>query len=177
MPEPEWDVLIWGSMHPYKGILEFLELFAGSDHKNRLRVLVWGRFSDEAYYRACLKVSPPSVVIRNEVVPDDALMAAQNGARVILFPYSAQSILSSGALMTSLNSAAAIVGPDVGSFRDLAKEGMVVTFGETNEMLAAIDRARSLEDRPALVEKRRTFFAAHSWASQCQKIARIIANA
>ncbi len=57
MPEPEWDVLIWGSMHPYKGILEFLELFAGSDHKNRLRVLVWGRFSDEAYYRACLKVS------------------------------------------------------------------------------------------------------------------------
>ena len=55
-------------------------------------------------------------------------MAAQNGARVILFPYSAQSILSSGALMTSLNSAAAIVGPDVGSFRDLAQEGMVETF-------------------------------------------------
>ena len=34
VPEPEWDVLIWGSMHPYKGIREFLELLAGSDHKD-----------------------------------------------------------------------------------------------------------------------------------------------
>ena len=175
--EPDFDVLIWGSMHRYKGVREFLEQLSDSAARDRLRVLVWGRFADDDYYRECVRVSPARVEIRNEMVPDEALAGAQNAARVILFPYSPQSVLSSGALMTSLNSSAVIVGPDTGSFRDLAREGLVVTYERPDEMIGLIERAIAEGGGADLVERRRAFFAAHSWRQQCGEIARLINQA
>ena len=171
------DVLIWGSMHAYKGVREFLERLGSRKAATPIRTLVWGHFPDETYYQDCLEISPPGVEIRNSIVSDEELRALHERVRVVLFPYSPGSVLSSGALMRSLDSAASIVGPDVGAFRDLAEAGLVRTYRDPSEMIEVVEKALAEGGGPELLSARRAFFERTSWARQTGEIARVIRGA
>ena len=41
-PEKEYDILIWGTIHPYKGVVEFLDYLKESDKLNSYKILISG---------------------------------------------------------------------------------------------------------------------------------------
>jgi glycosyltransferase involved in cell wall biosynthesis len=79
--------------------------------------------------------------------------------------------------MRSLDSAASIVGPDVGAFRDLAEAGLVRTYRDPSEMIEVVEKALAEGGGPELMSARRAFFERTSWARQTGEIARVIRGA
>ena len=165
------DVLIWGAVHSYKGVQEFLQLLADHDALDRYRILIWGKFSDDEYLRDCLRFQSDNIEIRNRFISDDELADAHANTRAVLFTYQTDSVLSSGALMDSLNSSAIIIGPDGGAFRDLAQEGYIETYHDRSDLIETIDRAlRSDKAGDDIVAKRTLFFEHNSWPLTTQRI-------
>ena len=65
------DILIWGTVHPYKGVREFLQLLADCNALDRYRILIWGKFSDDEYLRDCLRFQSDNIEIRNRFISDE----------------------------------------------------------------------------------------------------------
>lgn len=169
------DVLIWGAMRPYKGVPGFLEALRKAGAERRFRVLIWGRFSDPSEFDACMQLASDRTEIRNEFPSDEEVVAAHRTSRVIVFPYKAASVLSSGALMDSINSQAAVVGPDTGAFRDLHEAGLIEVYRDTDDIVPAIERAmETSRSGDALIERRKRFFAENGWDEIPAAMARVI---
>lgn len=170
----EYDILVWGRADPYKGVFEFLDTITKVGMAENLRILVWGRFATDEYYKKCAVFASDHIEIRNSFIPDDKLGPIQNSARVVLFPYRPSSVLSSAALMASLNSTAQIVGPATGAFKDLAAEGCVRTYADDAAMPAALSAALADDDVVQLVERRAAFCRDNSWEQVGAKMRTLI---
>lgn len=171
---PEVDVLVWGKMDRYKGVLEFLQALDDTGRADAYRILIWGRFADPAYFEQCQARSGPHTELRNAFIPDDELQDVQNRSRVILFPYLADSVLSSGALMTSLNSRAQILGPNTGAFADLAAERCILTFEDHETLAPTLDAALADQNADDILARREAFFQQNSWERAVQHMSEII---
>ncbi len=172
------DVLVWGAMQPYKGILEFLKCLDARPRPVRFKTLFWGRFSSDDYYEECRRFAGGNVELRNEFISNDDFAAAQCATRVILFPYRAASILSSGALMDSLlASPALILGPNTGAFRDLAEEGCIAVYHDWDDAIDIIERhiAQPI-DMKLMLEKRAEFCRENTWERAGEKINRLLSE-
>ncbi|MCI1640683.1 MAG: hypothetical protein LKI42_05355, partial [Bacteroidales bacterium] len=79
----------------------------------------------------------------------------------VLFPYLPGSISSSGLLINTVVLGGNPIGPAIGAFKDLAEEGVCLTYGNIQEMFCILaDR----DDRKTIgVDTRKDFIAAHSW--------------
>ncbi|MCD4696801.1 MAG: hypothetical protein K8S16_11235 [Bacteroidales bacterium] len=122
------DILIWGSIAPYKGIDGFLESWTKSKLENKYRIVIVGKVSSQDYLEKIVRFKSKNIKIRNEYISDNQLAKLINDSKAILFTYSKASILSSGALMDSIGYGAQVIGPHVGGFADLAKLNIVTTF-------------------------------------------------
>lgn len=156
-----YDLFVWGTIVPYKGLTDFVQFLNRHGLERRYRVLVAGQFSDGAEYDALLR-DAPYMTVENRFVPDDELRAFMAESKIILFPYRPESVLSSAALMQSLLSDAIVIGPDAGAFRDCAELGLSSTFGELSELTKVIDRTLR-SDRSLMVRRRKAFAAQHTW--------------
>lgn len=134
-----YDILIWGTISPYKGILEFLQTLHNAKKENAYRILIIGKSNDRGYFNALLKYASDNIIIKEAFMDDDSLRALIGQSKIVLFTYAKSSILSSGALMDSIGFGGKVVGPHVGAFADLAKEGIINTFAETDQMFSVID--------------------------------------
>jgi glycosyltransferase involved in cell wall biosynthesis len=173
--EASCDVLIWGGMQAYKGVREFLECLSTRAPSVQFKTLVWGKFSSNDYYEECRKFESDKIEIRNEFISDGELAIAQRSTRIILFPYRTMTILSSGALMDSLTSPAAIIGPNAGAFEDLKEEGCVETYRDWNDAVDIIERTLESEYDPEPVLRRREEFCkAHSWDLTTDRINQLL---
>lgn len=117
--EIKYDYIIWGNISPRKNVLEFVRFAAANDFFKSKKVLLCGHCPDSGYDKAIREALPPCIEYHNRFFSDQQLRDLISSARAILFTYEGKTVLSSGALIYSLNFAKPIIGPRVGSFADL----------------------------------------------------------
>lgn len=119
--ELEWDYIIWGTINSRKRILEFLEFIRERPYYKTKKILLCGRCPDLTYNNKIEKIVGNNVTYLNRFVSDDELRELISKCKSILFTYLNDSVLSSGALIYSLNFNKPIIGPNLGAFKDLDK--------------------------------------------------------
>ncbi len=133
------DILIWGNIAPYKGIHVFLEKLKGSELLKGLRIVIAGRVSSAEYLEELKKLKSPNVEMIYDYLDDEKLKLIISRSRMVLFPYSPESVLSSGAFAKSVVYPLEIIGPDCGSFSDFSYLDHVNTFTDPDEMIRSVE--------------------------------------
>jgi glycosyltransferase involved in cell wall biosynthesis len=138
----EYDILIWGSIEPYKGVLEFLEY--ASAHEVTSKILVVGSCKNANYLeRIEVAISKaPSIVFDNKRISFEEVGLLIRKSQFVVFPYISKSVSSSGALMDTLRLGGNVIGPNKGAFKDLSKDGICFVFDSFNEVFEIV-RSRS----------------------------------
>lgn len=117
---PEFDFLIWGSIIPYKGVLEFLQYVENNPFFNTLTIRIAGK-CEPGYWSQLAAHAGKNIHMVNKFIEEDELKQLFKRTRFILFTYNKSSVLSSGVLMDSLVACKKIIAPDCGAFRDMAE--------------------------------------------------------
>lgn len=169
----QFDILIWGTISPYKGILEFLRLLNEKNYQNNYKILIIGKSTTQDYFGSLLQYSNDNVNIKDDFIDDVVLKELISHSKIVLFTYAKSSILSSGALMDSIGFGGNVVGPDVGAFADLAKEGIINTYKESDEMFTIIDAVLANNDnfRNESIDQ---FLQANSWNKFAENIFQLL---
>lgn len=166
--QKKYDFLFWGSIHPYKGIVKFLEFIKAQDDIDSPKILIIGRCFDVDYKKLLRSSLNADMVFEDKfyAMDDIAQFAAQS--KFILFTYNTGSVLSSGALMDSLRMNAQIIGPNHGAFKDLSHLPTVHVFDDYEDILT-VYKNRS-EDQESDQQELNQFFEENSWLKFADKI-------
>ena len=117
--ETIWDYIIWGTINRRKKILEFFEYINDRPFYSSKKILLCGTCTDAFYEQTIKQTIGSNVTYYNRYIADDELKSLINKSKTILFTYANDSILSSGALIYSINFCKPIIGPYLGAFKDL----------------------------------------------------------
>ena len=158
-----YDILIWGTISPYKGIDKFLEFLHSNNLDAKYKILIIGKSTSESYFEQISKYSNQNIQIQNKFIEDDMLRDLIKQSKIVLFTYSKSSILSSGVLMDSIGYGANIIGPDVGAFSDLAEEGILNIFKDFETLIPVIDRQLNNKEFEKNKEKFDIFLTNNTW--------------
>ena len=115
----KWDYVIWGSISPRKNVAEFLEFAHNNDFFRKQKILICGRCSNREYARRIEMSCGDNITFENRFLTDSELSERIRCSKCVVFTYLPDSVLSSGALIYSINFCKPIIGPKVGSFEDL----------------------------------------------------------
>jgi len=166
--EKKYDFLIWGTIHPYKGVIEFLEFAKHSPELKNAKILISGicphkdlRKQLDSYLNENIKHVDGFLDI--EEITE---MAAKS--KFVLFTYNSESILSSGSLMDSIRMGAIIIGPEKGAFRDLKPYSFIQTY-KTREEIAQIFKNLKIDNK-ACYQEIETFCHQNSWKLYGEKL-------
>ena len=122
----QWDYVVWGNISRRKRVAEFLKYAKNSCFFNGKKILVCGNCSDKTYDQEIREIIWNDVTYMGRFVDDDELRDLIKKSGCILFTYNTDSLLSSGALIYSLNFCKPIIGPNSGNFKDL--KGLVSCY-------------------------------------------------
>ncbi|NOX48900.1 MAG: hypothetical protein GXO89_18225, partial [Chlorobi bacterium] len=120
------------------------------------------------------KYANQNILIQNKFIEDDMLRDLIKQSRIILFTYSKSSILSSGVLMDSIGYGANIIGPDVGAFTDLAKEGILSTFKDFDDLARVIDKQLDKSDNENTKNKSDIFLQNNTWEKFAENVNKVL---
>ena len=153
-------VLIWGNILPYKGVLEFASSQVVRDAGLNVRIV--GKCKDPVLSakieEAVDQLSATRFTFENRSAGFDELAGIISRSRWVVFPYLPGSVSSSGVLIDTIAMGGNPLGPAVGAFLDLEKEGVCSVYKSVEEMVALL-----LGDRSIPEEKRRLFIESNSW--------------
>lgn len=175
---PSDEVLIWGNILPYKGVLEFVS--SPAVRAAGLNVRIVGRCKDASLAVAIEKavgqcdagqsaegstsadgsdyLHRTRIVFENRAADFKELAVLIRSSRHVLFPYLPGSVSSSGVLMDTLSMGGNPVGPAIGAFADLACENVCDVYGSEAEMIEILK-----SDRRINPETLRDFISRNSW--------------
>lgn len=128
------DILIWGSVSPYKGIHLFLDQVSKYEYLQSLNIRICGKVMDKSYEKILYNKLPNNVFFENRFVSDNEIDLYLSKSKITLFIYASESVLSSGALCDSLGYGNVIIGPSKGAFKDLNKHKLVLLFKDVEEI-------------------------------------------
>ncbi len=169
----KWDILIWGTLSPYKGILEFLKLLHDKKIENKYKILITGKAISKDYYKALLGFANKNIIIEEAFIEPESLKLLISQSKIVLFTYAKSSILSSGALMDSIGFGANVVGPEVGAFSDLASENIISVYKSQDDIIAIIDKLlQQIEKNP--IKNLDVFLQENSWDNYAGKVHAIL---
>lgn len=159
---PEYDLLIWGSISRYKGVLEYLTYL--KDNPQNLKVCIIGTCSPDSLADEIRRIAPGNVTFICKSPSFEELADYIRRSSFVLAPYCPDSVLSSGILMDSLSFGARIIGPEVGSFKDYAREPRlkVYTFHDYDDIKKIVI---SHKTAPVQMEGYRSFLEENNWDS------------
>lgn len=163
----KFDVLIWGSILPYKGIVEFLsnEFIRNSN----LNIRIIGKCKDEVLLKTIKSKCNEHILLENRYAKFDELAILIQNSRWVLFPYVGTSISSSGALIDTIAMGGTPIGPNRGAFYDLAQEGVCAVYEDYNDLFI------KLQGRKIIPEAcRQRFMKRNSWENFAEKIYKTI---
>ncbi|MEJ8756929.1 hypothetical protein WG947_07985 [Pontibacter sp. H259] len=149
--QPKYDLLIWGNVSPYKGIHKFLEYNYNTDKLSNYNIMIAGKFNTEEYLNLILSLKKPNITIVDKILDDEELEDLVYDSKFILFTYNSKSILSSAALCKSVSFGKAIIGPDIGSFKDLSERGIIYKYSNYSDIPSIIEKAY---DNQSIVNKK-----------------------
>jgi len=169
----EFDILIWGSVAPYKGIHNFLAYLHEKNLQEKYKILIIGKVSSPEYLEEINRYLNGNINLVNEFASNEKLISLINDSGIVLFTYSKDSILSSGVLMDSLGYGANIVGPHVGAFADLAGLNIISTFHNFDEMVPIIEKEMKVTpaDRSKKLD---AFLSSNTWDKFSEKLRDIL---
>lgn len=145
--EKAFDVLIWGDIYPYKGVLQFLK--AVHSRNADLSVRIVGRCSDSSLLEEierCIRDNK-NIIFENRRPEFKEIEQLISFSKYILFPYIGGSISSSGSLMDTIAMGGIAMGPDVGAFKDLSNEGICVTYKDYDDMFRKLESASQISEQ------------------------------
>ena len=157
----EYDILIWGSLAPYKGIDRFLEFLESRQLLKKYRILIAGKAVSEEFFEKINRYSSSEITLINDFVSSEDLARLIGISRIVLFTYSGSSVLSSGALMDSIAYQAQVVGPRLGAFAELGQMGIIHTYNDFQELLEVLDDPEIFQGIP--LQNIYAFIHSHTW--------------
>lgn len=182
------EILIWGNILPYKGVLEFIS--SPAVRVAGLNVRIVGRCKDPGMAKDIEKavaecdsaefVSSYSngseslrskIIFENRAADFDELASLVSSSKFVLFPYLPGSVSSSGVLMDTLAMGGNPVGPAVGAFADLSRENVCFVYGSEAEMIEILKSDRSVN--PGVL---RDFITRNTWHSYAKFFADFFAG-
>lgn len=159
----QYDMIIWGSIFRYKGIVEFLR--SKQDCQKSYKILIIGKCDDREYDRKIRELINSNIRYENRYVEQEELKNLILSARYVLFPYLKNSISSSGALVDSILLGKTVIGPNVGAFQELANEGLCLTFKDYPDIFKIVD-----EDKYVSQEDIEKYVNNNVWEISAEKI-------
>ncbi|WP_025007223.1 glycosyltransferase family protein [Marinilabilia salmonicolor] len=130
--EKYYDILIWGSIEPYKGVLEFLQYVNTNNIKWKIRIV--GRCKINSYEKEIRKLTSSNITFENKAVSFEYLSSLIKTSKFVLFPYKSTSVSSSGALMDTIALLGNIIGPNIGAFQELKEDNICKTFNSYEDI-------------------------------------------
>ena len=156
------DILIWGALAPYKGIEKFLQFIYEKQLEQSYKIRIVGKITSLKYQEVLTKFQNKHIKIENKFIEKENLEALIRKSKVVLFTYSSDSVLSSGALIDSLSMRAVIIGPNKGNFRDLNQQGLIHVYNDFHELISILDHL--LHTKSTLSQSAMdTYFEETSW--------------
>lgn len=141
--EKQYDFLIWGSIEPYKGIVDYLKyLNETKDQTPQIKIV--GKCKDVNYAKQIESLLTPNISFENRIVSFEELEVLIKQSRFVLFPYLTESVSSSGALIDTISYGGTPIGPHRGAFADLMKEGICYTYNEYTDIDSLINKNNSV---------------------------------
>lgn len=134
-----FDILVWGTIIPYKGVDKFLEYLYNNMIEDRFRILLAGKVKPDDYGQRIRTFCRDNIILEDRYIPIDELEQYMADSKVVLFTYAEESVLSSGALMESIAYGMKVVAPHTGAFRDLYEEGLIVTYRGFEEIVVKLE--------------------------------------
>lgn len=150
------DILIWGTILPYKGILEFL-MNCSSKIKNE-HILILGKCNDKKLASHINSFCSENIVFKNRKADFDELNFYIKSSKYVLFPYIGASVSSSGALIDTIAMGGVPIGPNKGAFKDLSDEGVCITYDNYEELLIKITSDSIIKE-----SDKQKFIETNSW--------------
>ena len=138
--QKEYDILFWGTIWPYKGLVKFLEYVKSSGNSDKFKILIAGRCFDDEYRTQLERYLSSKVVFKEGFYDFSELSALASKSRFIIFTHSSSSVLSSGALMDSVRMGARIIGPNHGAFKDLKFLNFISLYDSYDDIIELLSQ-------------------------------------
>jgi beta-1,4-mannosyltransferase len=167
---PTTDILIWGSIIPYKGIDKFLEYLHEHGLQNKYKIKIIGEIRPPAYQDKILTLCNENIEVVNRYIPEDELKQYIADSGIVLFTYAGDSVLSSGVLMDNLSYGAKLLAPCVGAFKDANVDGLIDTYVSYNDLIPLLDKKSNSNERNNL-DILSEFIDKSNWQQFSSKIA------
>jgi glycosyltransferase involved in cell wall biosynthesis len=142
---PEFDLLLWGALLPYKGIPTFLEAVAQNSKLRELKIKIIGKAQSTEYFERIKAASTQNIDLENRFPDFKEIEDLTSRSRATLFTYERRSILSSGVLMDALSLGAFVIGPRVGAFIDLAACDVISAYDTYHEIPRILERSENFD--------------------------------
>ena len=123
-----YDFLIWGEVHVYKGISEFLDFIKDNLEMQQFKILIIGKCFDESYKIQIMQKLSNNTVYYDQYYNLQEISKFASQSKFILFTYNLTSVLSSGSLMDSISMGATVIGPNDCAFKDLAQHCFIYNY-------------------------------------------------
>ena len=171
LQEKDTDILIWGTISPYKGIKKFLDYYTQNKLDEKYTLHIVGKATSPSYFEKILAFQRKNIFIKDDFISNEELGRLINKSGIVLFTYSKNSILSSGVLMDSIGFGARILAPDVGAFSDLQKLDVVTTYKNFSDLPLVLEKeiSRSKIQDDAALDK---FMINNSWNKYAENVIR-----
>jgi len=136
------DIFIWGSIQPYKGIVEFITLpfVRNSD----LNVLIIGKCENQKLSKQITENLQENIIFENRQADFSEIKAYCETSSYVVFPYIGTSVSSSGALIDTIAFKGTPVGPSKGAFKDLEQDGMCIVYHNDEELKKVLIKNQNL---------------------------------
>jgi len=162
----QFDLIIWGTIAPYKGITTFLKYLEGEGILHNYRILLAGKVTSQSLANELMAFENKysNLIVMDGYVEESRLIELVRDSKITLFTYQSDSVLSSGALMDSLTYGATIVGPAVGAFNDLKELELIHTYSDFRSLTEVLDQLLATsEENISRQQKIDGFLARNSW--------------
>ena len=153
------DVLIWGTVFPYKGVLEFI-----SDswvQQSDLKVLILGACPNKELAQRIHEKTNQHIRFDERWAGMDEIASRIAGARYVLFPFLPASVSGSASLMDTLRYGGNAIGPDAGAFHDMAQIGLCKVYHSPDDLHVILSSHQWAVNQ----EQLKSFLDEHSWES------------
>lgn len=156
--DKKYDILIWGTISKYKGILEFLKFVRDNALDIKYTIKIVGKCNDSTLLAEINNYVNGNTILENRAASFSEVKALVDDSHYVLFPYNSESVSSSGAFIDTLSMYGTCIGPSKGAFLDLANEDVSFTFKDYDDIFNIIDNNKSIEKKN--IEK---FLNNNSW--------------
>lgn len=171
--ECRYDILIWGTITPYKNIDGFVA-YAARNMQGR-RICVIGECGDDALFDRINGYAGDNIRVERRPVSFEELSGLIARSRYVAVPYASDTLLSSGTLMDSLSFGARVIGPDAGSFADYASDRRITV--RTYGTYADIERILSSPDPEYDPAAYADFLEEKSWRAFAERFRKLVEKA